>query len=51
MLYFLTSADDIRGVLYGLNLKDIVSKSDNVDKLNCCARIEPFSKHVEIPLY
>jgi len=51
MLYFLTSADDLRGVLYGLNLIDLVTKRDNILRLECCARVEPLVKHVNIPLY
>jgi len=41
MLYFLNTADDLRGVAFGVNLADIVTSKDNINKLDCCARIEP----------
>jgi len=47
----MTNADDIRGVMYGLNLIDIVLDRDDIRKFDCCARIEPFVRHVEIPIY
>lgn len=51
MLYFLDTPNDLRGVLYGVNLLDVVTKKDNILSLDCCARIEPQVRHVEIPLY
>jgi len=51
MLYFMDNENDIRSVLYGLNLIDVITKYDDITSLSCCARIEPSIKFVEIPLY
>lgn len=51
MLFFLTQDDDYRGIQYGMNLIDIPIKSDKLVIGDCCARIEPKVKHVEIELY
>lgn len=51
MLFFLIEDNDYRGVQYGINLIDIPIKSDKLTIGDCCARIEPKVKHVEIELY
>jgi len=43
----LTRDDDIRGVLYGLNLLEIPSgNKDRMDDGQCCMRISDQVKHV-----
>lgn len=51
MLFFLTLDNDIRGVQYGINLVDVPIKSDKIVLGDCCARVEPNVKHVEIEIY
>lgn len=50
-LYFMSQEDDLRGVLYGLNLMDVPVANDNLKQAQCCTRIEPNVKHVSIALY
>ena len=50
-LYFLTNNDDLFEVLYGIDLLEIPTSRDNMLEAQCCIRIEPQIKHVQIELY